>query len=260
VPTDLKAALELWQFRLSMYPEKARWALDYKGIPHVRRSLLPGPHIPQLFPRFGQKGMPILTHGDTVVKGSAEVIDYLERTFPAPALYPADPALCARALELQAWFDDIGTHIRRAFFYEALSASVYFADLFSTGYPASARAAYRMGFPVTRGVMKLDMHITKRGADEGLRRMREALDMVIQNRGRHGYLVGDCFSVADLTAAVVLHPAVLPDEYPLKYPHPRPQQLEQWLAHWTEHPATAWVREMYSRHRGHSAATEDCNG
>jgi hypothetical protein len=30
----------LWQFRLSHYNEKARWALDYKGIPHERRSLL----------------------------------------------------------------------------------------------------------------------------------------------------------------------------------------------------------------------------
>ena len=35
----------LWQLELSHYNEKVRWALDYKRIPHIRRSLLPGLHI-----------------------------------------------------------------------------------------------------------------------------------------------------------------------------------------------------------------------
>ena len=34
----------LWQLQISHYNEKARWALDYKCVPHVRRSLLPGIH------------------------------------------------------------------------------------------------------------------------------------------------------------------------------------------------------------------------
>ena len=34
----------LWQFTASHYNEKARWALDWKGVAHVRQSLLPGPH------------------------------------------------------------------------------------------------------------------------------------------------------------------------------------------------------------------------
>ena len=33
----------LWQFRFSHFNEKARWALDWKGIPHVRRALLVTP-------------------------------------------------------------------------------------------------------------------------------------------------------------------------------------------------------------------------
>src|SRR3954452_10947934 len=35
----------LWQLELSHYNEKVRWALDYKRVPHIRRSLLPGLHI-----------------------------------------------------------------------------------------------------------------------------------------------------------------------------------------------------------------------
>jgi len=29
----------LWHFPISHYNEKARWALDWKGIPHLRRAL-----------------------------------------------------------------------------------------------------------------------------------------------------------------------------------------------------------------------------
>lgn len=97
---------ELWQMRLSMYPEKARWALDYKRVPHVRHSLLPGPHAVQLIARFGQKAMPILRHEGNVLKNSAAVLNYVEKTWPAPPLYPQDAALRERALGIQKRFDE----------------------------------------------------------------------------------------------------------------------------------------------------------
>jgi glutathione S-transferase len=36
------SAPTLWQIRISHYSEKARWALDHKGVHHVRREPLPG--------------------------------------------------------------------------------------------------------------------------------------------------------------------------------------------------------------------------
>ncbi len=244
--------LELWQFRLSMYPEKARWALDYKGLPHIRHSLLPGPHAPQMMLRFGQKAMPVLRHGGAVIKGSAAVLDYLERQFPEPSLYPREQSLRARALELQAWFDEIGAHVRRAYFHEFLSSTQYTADLFSTGYPEWARTIYRAAFPGVRAVMRKDMKITDKNVAESLRRTREAMDFIVNNRSSQAYLVGDTFSVADLTAAVVLHPVALPEEFPVSYLQPYPPGVQTWLARWQNHPATTWVREMYRRHRGSS--------
>lgn len=83
---------ELWQMRFSMYPEKVRWALDYKRVAHIRHSLLPGPHAVQLMPRFGQKSMPILRHNGKVLKNSAAILDYVEQTWPRPVLYPGDSA------------------------------------------------------------------------------------------------------------------------------------------------------------------------
>src|SRR5208282_9506 len=44
----------LWQFAISHYAEKARWALDHKHVPHIRRSLLPGPHLSRIKKMTGQ--------------------------------------------------------------------------------------------------------------------------------------------------------------------------------------------------------------
>src|SRR6059058_1859108 len=38
----------LWHFTVSHFNEKARWALDFKRVPHVRRALLPGFHFPKI--------------------------------------------------------------------------------------------------------------------------------------------------------------------------------------------------------------------
>ena len=53
----------LFQFRASHFTEKARWALDWKGIPHVRHMLLPGPHLPRMLWMTGQQQVPVLVIG-----------------------------------------------------------------------------------------------------------------------------------------------------------------------------------------------------
>ncbi len=83
---------ELLQFPYSHFNEKARWALDYKRLPHRRRNLLPGPHVLQLKRLTGRTQVPVLRLGDRLVSGSAQIIDELERRVPEPPLYPADPA------------------------------------------------------------------------------------------------------------------------------------------------------------------------
>ena len=38
-------ALKLYQFAISHYCEKIRWALDYKGLNYETVNLLPGQHV-----------------------------------------------------------------------------------------------------------------------------------------------------------------------------------------------------------------------
>ena len=65
------ATPELFHFQFSHYNEKARWALDLKGVSHERVSLLPGPHAPRMKRLTGRTQTPVLVNGEEVVAGSA---------------------------------------------------------------------------------------------------------------------------------------------------------------------------------------------
>ena len=247
---------ELHQLRFSHFNEKARWALDFKGIPHVRRSYLPGPHMLSMMRLSGQRQVPVLRVESEIVAGSDRIIDYLETHHPAPPLYPSAEAERRRALELQRWFDaEIGPTIRRAFFFDFLDDGDYAARAFTQGQGMAATTIYRALFPAVRVIMRRDMQVEADGAARGRERAREALDLIARTAGADGYLVGEQFSVADLTAASLLSPTVFPPECPAQVPEPRAPGLRTWLARWADHPALAWINRMYARHRGRSAET-----
>src|SRR5262249_23382753 len=125
----------LWQFRMSHFNEKARWALDWKGIPHVRRSLLPALHVPRILWMTGQKSVPVLVLDGKAIADSTRIIEALERLRPDPALYPTDDAARRRALALEEYFDtELGPHIRRALFHALLPDSDLSVALLTLGF------------------------------------------------------------------------------------------------------------------------------
>jgi hypothetical protein len=64
--------------------------------------------------------------------------------------------------------------------------------------------------------------------------------------------VGDTFTVADLTAAALLYPTVLPAEAP-PLPDP-PAAYREFQAEFADRRGYAYVEEMFRRHRKREAA------
>ena len=136
----------LYQFTASHFNEKARWALDWKGVPYARRSLLPGPHIRTIRSLTGGHEVPVLRDGDAVIPGSAQIIDHLEQTRVERPLYPEEPAERERALAIQKDFDEqVGPAVRLAFFFDNLDGQ-YAAAAFGSESSVTARLAYRAAF------------------------------------------------------------------------------------------------------------------
>lgn len=112
----------LWHIAVSHYSEKARWALDYKEVPHKRRAVsVPGLHIPAAMwlTRGASQTYPVLEIDGQRIGDSTEIVAVLEGRFPEPPLYPADPEQRRRALELEDFFDEeLGPHLRLLAFHE----------------------------------------------------------------------------------------------------------------------------------------------
>ena len=244
----------LWQFRFSHYNEKARWALDWKGVQHTRSSLLPGWHFPQILWMTGQKALPVLVLDGKPIADSTEIIAALEAYRPDPPLYPAGEAERRRALELEDYFDEeLGPHIRRAFFHILLEHTDYVVACLTLGAGDTTRRVYRAMFPFTRLLMKVDMGIDDAAAARSWAKVDAALDRLEGELRPSGYLVGDSFTVADLTAAALFSPLLLPPEFPYQPPGPLPREAEEMRARFAGRRAVQWIADMYRRHRGSSA-------
>jgi glutathione S-transferase len=242
--------MELVQFRYSPYNEKVRWALDFKRVPHTRRSLLPGPHLPVVRRLTGCSGTPVLCHEAGVIHGSARILDWLEQQHPAPALYPANPADRAEALRIQTWFDDdITPRIRRPVLDALLQSPRYWAEVFGDGKSPLARSTYSWLVPLARPLICKGNGITgPASVADGLAAVEQALDFVA-SRARGAYLTGERFGLADLAAASTLAVAIDPADSPMTRPRPRSQAFDAFVRRFSGHPGADWVRDIYARHR-----------
>jgi glutathione S-transferase len=241
----------LWQYNFSNFNEKARWALDYKGVAHVRHSLLPNAPRAMLFSLRGT--LPVLDLDGKRIVDTTRIIEALEHRYPEPALYPQAAAERQRALELEDFFDEEAGHdVRRAAFYDLRDDPDYVSALLTTGRGATTRRIFRtlMSLPGSMAYANRRYRFYPSDAELAQTKVVAALDRIVAELGPSGYLVGSDFSVADLTAAALLFPLAWPAELQYDYPDPPEWQLMKSL---DRHPGVNWIRRIYRRHRGSSA-------
>ncbi|HYC57455.1 MAG TPA: glutathione S-transferase [Candidatus Binatia bacterium] len=249
--------IELLQFPLSHFNEKVRWALDYKRIPHTRINYLPGPHAPQIKKLTGQTSVPVLRMDGQLLTGSARIVDAIERKHPAPPLYPSGAAERDEALALQQRFDkELGPTARRMVFSALLAGEPdYIPRMFSPGKPQWKRLLYRATFPAVAPLLKKANGVTPEKVAAAEKIVDGLLDFIAQKTSVSGYLVGDAFTVADLTAAALLAPIVDLTHPDMAKPEPLPNQARAIIDRLAPHPAIAWVKQQYARHRPPSCGT-----
>lgn len=251
----------LYHIPISHYSEKVRWALDYKGVEHERRSPTVPPGIHMLVSLWQTRGkhktFPVLRLDGRAIGDSTVIIAALEERWPEPPLYPEDPAERARALELEDWADEeVGPHTRLLAWHEVTRDPETLAKLVQSEAPA-ALTRLPGGRSMAGRSAKLFAGLrysvkSEQRAEEARERIVAGLDRLEAELDGGDYLVGDSFSVADLTAASLLYPIVSPPEGP-QLPDP-PEAYERFRAPLKDRPGYRWVEEMFRRHRARGAA------
>jgi glutathione S-transferase len=253
VQTERKPTL--WQIQISHYSEKVRWALDYKGVDHVRRTPLPGTHIPiaLAMTRGEQMTFPVMRIDGRTVGDSTAIIAALEARYPEPPLYPVDAEQRARALELEEWFDEeLGPYARFLAFHELINEPEIFTEVASRVVPGPLGRAKPLVGTYAQVFTSLRWGARDEGAAETAReKIVAALDRLEAELGESDgeFLVGDSFSVADLTAASLFYPVVLPPEGPTAPDTPQPPAFDRFRESLKGRRGFRWVEDTFRRYR-----------
>ena len=244
----------LWHIPLSHFNEKVRWTLDYKRIAHHRQVLGPD-YLIRAWRATGRGTLPILFLDGRAIGDSTDIIAALEDRYPDPPLYPSDAAARDRALALEDCFDEqLGPALRAAFITPLFRHDPDIAlRVLTTGMPDKA---YQNLLPLVRffpTFYRFRHKISDKKLEADRATVNTMLERIEQERQGRAYLVGDVFTVADLTAAAMLSPVLQPPEiqYPLRVD--LPPYLRDYRAKLLEHPAAHWAADIYQRHRGRSA-------
>jgi glutathione S-transferase len=243
----------LWHFPISHFNEKVRWALDYKQIPHRRRAL-GVTYLPRAWLATRRAKLPILFLEGKAISDSTTILEALERFKPDPPLYPHG-ADRQRAIEIENYFDEeVGDAVRSAIIGPGFEKHPQETiRTLSVGMDDANLRVMRLALPAFSWFYNQRHAINPATVAKSRDQIARGMDRVHAELQPSGYLVGDRFSVADLTAAALLAPVVGPPE--LEYPPPEPlaESFARSRGEFGRHPAAEWVKGIYARHRGRSA-------
>jgi len=205
-------AMKLYQFPISHFCEKARWALDYKNLPYEQINLIPGLHgfvVKRLAP---ESAVPVLCVEDQAIQGSSQIIDYLDQVAPEHLLGFNDSSLKGVSDKLEVFLDDkIGTLLRSVAYHVLFKHRKELATLWAQRGPFYSRAWLALTMPLLVRYISHHYDTDDASAQKNRDKFDKALECLDRIYSRQPFLVGDRFSRVDLTAAALLAPLVLPD-------------------------------------------------
>lgn len=194
--------MELYQFEMSQYSEKVRLILDYKGLPYKKIEVTPGVGQLEVFRLSGQRQLPVLKDGSTVIADSTAIAFYLEKEYPEKPLIPSDPYQKGLCLMMEEWADEsIGTKSRKVLFGALTQNQDFRNSILPSTTPDFVRNFVGAVPPEVFDILGLGVGLGSDSiklAQDALKQDLEALCLLLNNRP---YLVGDQPTLADLTVA-----------------------------------------------------------
>ncbi len=240
--------IKLYQFPISHYCEKIRWALDFKGLDYEAINLLPGLHIKTTKKLAKYSSVPVLTDGDVVLQNSNEILSYLDETYPNKSLTPADEIIRLEALEWEKYVDaELGVHVRVCCYHILLENPKIVIPFFAHNGPWYGSLLMRLGFSKLKVKMRQMMNINAESFVQSKDKIHQAVDKLYDQLQNQAFLAGGEFSRADLAAASLLAPLVMPEGYGLNWPKRIPDELKALMDEFKG--KISWVDGFYKKYR-----------
>lgn len=242
--------MKLLEFPHSHYCEKARWALDYKGILFQAVAIMPGLHMITVRRYAPDTSVPVLLSDNEVVQGSSEIINYLEQKYPSHSLTPTDANQRQACLEIERTMDErLGENIRRVLYHRLLAYPDFIRYCFTHPMPGLKQLIFTLFYPILRYKIYQIYVISAAKVEQARREFDAAMGEIEKKLKRRQYLVGEQFTRADLSVASMLSLLVMPPEHPFPWTEIPDPQTRIFCEEYRDHPVSEWVRKIYRDHR-----------
>ncbi|WP_096084653.1 glutathione S-transferase family protein [Agaribacterium haliotis] len=242
--------IRLYQFPVSHYCEKVRWALAYKRLPHKICNVLPGLHIKKMRKLSGQSLVPVIKDVNNAVSDSAQIITYLDAEYPRFLLTPEQSELAAKACEWERWASEhIGPSVQVLIYKALLDRPDILLPMFAEGGPWYSKFYLKRAYPAITAALRKTLVLDEKAlanAREKLAEANETLAPLLFDKD-NSKLVGDNFSRADLAVAALWAPLFQPGKYGLHWPENLPLELKDEVKAYKK--MQLWVSQIYARYR-----------
>ena len=238
----------LYEFPHSHFCEKARWALDFKGLTFSRVPLLPGWHVLTTKRHGKYSSVPLLIDGTNKVQGSGNILTYLDEAYPD---YPLTRADKSEAIKKEKHFDlALGVSLRAFVYYYSLKHKYFISQAFMQNSPPWQRIVFSMQYPALVHLIKRSYCPTEESAVQAGKALLGALDQVWAELDGKPYFQAEGFSRLDLTVCSLLSFVARPKELPVIWPKfPDDPLLKEWDERLRAHPLIGWIQGIYRSHR-----------
>nr|WP_272116122.1 glutathione S-transferase family protein [Spirulina major] len=206
---ETETIMLLLQFSTSHYCRKARLMLGFKGITYDVENLTPGAHILRLKPLTGLTTVPVLCPSGTAdgeaIADSTAIAQYLDQHYPDPPLFCGDPEGDRQVQWLEDWLDESIGVATRFVYYDYRAQDGKHLD-----------TSWVNGLVIQ--LVCRQYNINAAAVRLARQRLDLALNQVLTPWQTGPFLVGDRYTLADLTAAALLAPLAIVPPYLEQYP------------------------------------------
>ena len=249
--------MKLLEFPHSHFCEKARWALDFKGVAFQAVAILPGLHLWTVRRYAPGTSVPVLLVGEQAIQGSSEIIDFLEEHYPAHSLTPSDEKERQRYLDFEIEMEnELGKPIRQVFYHRLLAYPAFIRFCFTHTLSPLKQLVFRLYYPFLQKKIFQVYVVSDNAVTQAKSDFDSSMDKLAQKLEGKDYFFSDRFSRADLTVSSLLCFLVMPKQHPFPWPTIPDSDIRSIQDSYKNHPVCIWVKRMYELHRPYSTTAQ----
>jgi glutathione S-transferase len=235
----------------SHYCERARWALDYSGVPYAEAGHAPFFHAYHNRKAGALRTVPALVTPQKVVNGSDQIMAFADQASPQSSpLYINDQACSIRSWESR--FDTgFGVKSRIWAYIYLQDAPELLHEILSQG----SSFEYRLLKPIMPQLIHTIVKLYK-AYPQRLMQIENDLDTLLDQcdfmlKDKRPFFMGTQFSATDITLCALAGILILPPEYGFRYPELKnyPEAMQHRILRWRERPVGQYILRMYANHR-----------